>query len=296
MSRLSSSSSGHTNACFYYLQRNAETALAIAEISDLAYWKDVCIQRGSLSMPELVDRDRPIEVMLLKHPQPPPPPGGVYYPAGGGGSANNPEAKRRLTADIFRTTARVYLHSVLSGENLGCPDIRNMVRKTINSLRCVPAEQSNGVARSVLRSVVFGMCLCSCLTDDNEEQDFLLKHLDKEQAQDMGNCTLARSVMQLVWKQRQNSFNGASLSWCDTTQIFGDIACMIVMDRRRTGLGAMSPDASPSAAAPPIPRVHGSFENLFHIVESSLSCLRVLNTVDLEHWRRDRQKPFVMGG
>jgi C6 transcription factor Pro1 len=192
-------------------------------------------------MPELVDRDRSIEAMLLEHPQPPPPPGGVYYPGGGGGgggSANNLEAKRRLTADIFRATARVYLHSALSGENSGCPDIRNAVRETIDSLRCVPAEQSNGVVRSVLRSVVFGMCLCGCLTDDNEEQDFLLKHLDEEQAQDVGNCASARSVMQLVWEQRRNSFNGASLSWHDATQLFGDVAHMIVTDGRRTGLGA----------------------------------------------------------
>jgi C6 transcription factor Pro1 len=174
--------------------------LAIAEISDLAYWKDVCIHRVSLSVPELVDRDWSIEAMLLEHPQPSPPPGGVYCPAGGGGSANNLEAKRRLTADIFRATARVYLHSVPSGENSGCPDIRNAVRETIDSLRCVPAEQSNGVARSVLRSVVFGMCLCGCLTDDDDEQDFLLKHLDEEQAQDVGNCALARLVMQLVWE------------------------------------------------------------------------------------------------
>ncbi|KAH9971767.1 hypothetical protein BGW80DRAFT_1174363, partial [Lactifluus volemus] len=61
-------------------------------------------------------------------------------------------------------------------------------------------------------SVVFGMCLCSCLMDDNEEQDFLLKRLDEEQAQDVGNCALVRSVMQLVWEQRQNSFNSALLS------------------------------------------------------------------------------------
>ncbi|KAH9963088.1 fungal-specific transcription factor domain-containing protein [Lactifluus volemus] len=204
-----------------------ETALAIAEISDLAYWKDVCIRHGSLSVPELVDRGRSIEAMLLEHPQPPPPPGGVYYPAGGGGSANNLEAKRRLTADIFRATARVYLHSVLSGENPGCPDIRNAVRETIDSLRCVPAEQSNGVARSVLRSVVFGICLCGCLTDDYEEQDFLLKRLDEEQAQDVGNCASARSVMQLVWEQRRNT-NGASLSWRDATQIFGGESLLLV--------------------------------------------------------------------
>jgi C6 transcription factor Pro1 len=123
-----------------------QTALAIAEISDLAYWKDDCVRQGSLSVPKLVDRGRSIEAELLQRPephQPPLPPGGVYYPAGG---ANDLQAKRRLTADIFRATARVYLHSVLSGEIPGCPDIRNGVRETIECLRRVPAGQSNNVA------------------------------------------------------------------------------------------------------------------------------------------------------
>jgi C6 transcription factor Pro1 len=225
----SSSSTGastlHSFSMMSVMGCSNETALAIAEISDLAYWKDVCERQGSLSVPKLVDRGRLIEAELLQRPQPhqePPPPGGVYYPAGG---ANNLAAKRRLTADIFRATARVYLHSVLSGENPGCPDIRNGVRETIACLRRVPAGQSNNVAQSVLRSVVFGVCLCGCLTDDPEEQQFLLNRLDEEQAQDVGNCLSAQSVMELVWQQRRG---GSFISWRDATQHFGGEALLLV--------------------------------------------------------------------
>ncbi|KAI0255154.1 fungal-specific transcription factor domain-containing protein [Lactifluus subvellereus] len=206
-----------------------ETALAIAEISALACWKESRAQQGVLSVPELVDRGRTIETELLLHASAtqaqPPPPGGVYYPAGG---ADDLAAKRRLTADIFRATARVYLHSVLSGEYPGCPEIRDGVRETIECLRRVPAGQSNNVAHSVLRSVVFGICLCGCLTDDETVQEFLLNRLEEEQAEDVGNCASARSVMQQVWQQRQGSGGSSSLSWRVAMQQFGGESLLLV--------------------------------------------------------------------
>src|SRR6266850_164069 len=128
------------------------TALAIAETSALACWKEAHLRQGTLSIPEPVDRGRAIEAECLTrvpvqqqshvhaHPQqqqqqqqqqhphshhshshhPHPPSDGVLYPAGGSeavavavATANaDLAAKRRLTAEIFRATARVYLHSV----------------------------------------------------------------------------------------------------------------------------------------------------------------------------------------
>jgi hypothetical protein len=52
--------------------------------------------------------------------------------------------------------------------------------------------------------------------------------LDEEQAQDVGNCASARSVMQLVWEQRRNSPNGSSLGWRDATQLFGGESLLLV--------------------------------------------------------------------
>jgi len=242
------------------------TALAIAEISALACWKETHARQGTLSVPELVDRGRTIESECLVHPSPMPAhpslgglggggdggpgPSGASGSGGGGGLYGAGAAdielaeKRRLTADIFRATARVYLHSVLSGEYPGCPEIREGVQDTIECLRRVPAgghgpqqgqqqqEGQSNVSRSVLRSVVFGICLCGCLTDDYNERQFLLRRLDEEQAEGVGNCAEARSVMEQVWSRRVAASNGAaggsSLSWRDAMQHFGGESLLLV--------------------------------------------------------------------
>ncbi|KAH9030561.1 fungal-specific transcription factor domain-containing protein [Lactarius hengduanensis] len=238
------------------------TALALAEISALACWKETHARQGTLSVPELVDRGRTIESECLVHPSPTPAHPSLSGVAGGGdgrpgaaglyGGAGDADAelaeKRRLTADIFRATARVYLHSVLSGEYPGCPEIRDGVQDTIECLRRVPAGghgpqqqqqqqqespgQQNNVSRSVLRSVVFGICLCGCLTDDYTERQFLLRRLDEEQAEGVGNCAEARSVMEQVWNRRASvsagSGGGSSLSWRDAMQQFGGESLLLV--------------------------------------------------------------------
>ena len=261
-----------------------KTALAIAETSALACWKVAHERQGKLSVPDLVDRGRTIEKDCLLARVPPsssssssmqvvpPPAGGVFYPAGGS-IPDELSEKRRLTADIFRATARVYLHSVISGEHPGCPEIRDGVRETIECLRRVPAGGVGGggsgssnhggvggtsVARSVLRSVVFGICLCGCLADDPKDREFLVRRLNaEEQAEGVGNCTSACLVMQEVWRRRAPCTNGAnggaggagasagccaddstasssatpslpSLSWRDVTQQFGGESLLLV--------------------------------------------------------------------
>jgi C6 transcription factor Pro1 len=233
------------------------TALAIAETSALACWKEAHLRQGTLSIPELVDRGRAIEAECLsrvpvhqhsqvhahpqqqqqqqqqqqhphhhqQHPHPhhshshhPHP-----YPAGGSEAASNANAdlaaKRRLTAEIFRATARVYLHSVISGEHPACPEIRDAVRETIECLQRVPAGSagtggsSSSVARSVLRSVVFGICLCGCLADDPADREFLLRRLDaEERTEGVGNCASARAVMQQVWNSRAQAATAVAVA------------------------------------------------------------------------------------
>ena len=203
--------------------------LAIAEISNLAHWKEGCLRRGALSIPELVHRGALIEEQLLAPASPHNPLAplqpGMYGPhalhshmrpmngngPGGGGSSSSggggggDEAqdvmwRRRLTNNIFRASAKVYLHTVLSGDYPACPEIVGAVTETIGALHDVPEQPS--VHRSVVRSVVFGICLSGCLTDDRAQRAFLLKMLERQQQESVGNIREVARLMQQVWQRR----------------------------------------------------------------------------------------------
>ncbi|KAI0052303.1 hypothetical protein FA95DRAFT_1553622 [Auriscalpium vulgare] len=122
------------------------TALAIAETSDLAHWKATHAAAGTLSVPDLVDRGRTIEGTLLPAPSPPSPqpPYGVFDGYDGFGGDDDIGRRRRYTADIFRGAAKIYLHSVLSGEHPLNPEIRDGVAAVVATLRKLPPVQPGG--------------------------------------------------------------------------------------------------------------------------------------------------------
>lgn len=62
------------------------------------------------------------------------------------------DKRRRLAANVFRSSARVYLHSVLSGCLPQVDEIAYGVEETIRFLRQIPT--SGGASRIVVRSVV----------------------------------------------------------------------------------------------------------------------------------------------
>ncbi|KZV61004.1 hypothetical protein PENSPDRAFT_593396 [Peniophora sp. CONT] len=175
------------------------TALALAETAALASWRDTQRARAALSVPELVDRAARIQASLLGARSPvlpstvlagmPPTP------------AEELRIRRRLTANIFRATAKVYLHATVSGDRPRVPEIRAGVGEALAALNAVPAARS-ALASSVLRSVVFGICLTGCLTDDYRERQIVLQRLDREREEGVGNCDEARRVMELVWQRR----------------------------------------------------------------------------------------------
>ena len=204
-----------------------KVVLAIAEISNLAHWKESMLRRGRLSYPELVQRGLGIEDTYLAPNTPVNPivplQPGMYGPpalashtadSGGGGGAGGAGAgvgggaeaeviqRRRLTNAIFRASAKVYLHTVLSGDYPACPEIVGAVTETIGALHDVPEQPS--VHRSVVRSVVFGICLSGCLTDDRAQRAFLLKMLDRQQQESVGNIREVARLMQQVWARRDH--------------------------------------------------------------------------------------------
>ncbi|KAF9807764.1 hypothetical protein IEO21_08060 [Rhodonia placenta] len=185
-----------------------QIVLAIAEISNLAHWKESQRRRGCLSVPQLVERGLAIEDKYLARAGP-----GAHArldPALAGG---DPEVaqRRRLTNDIFRASARVYLHTVLSGDFPSCPEIVAGVAETVESLRRVPVADAV-VSRSVVRSVVFGICICGCLTDDPRHRAFLLHLLEAQQGDNVGNVSEVRALMEQVWARREGN-QGQPVNW-----------------------------------------------------------------------------------
>src|ERR1700722_5865256 len=99
---------------------------AMSEVSELAYWKVSCQRMGRPSTPQLYERGRKIEKHLLPRMGPEE----VYD--------NNLKLQRQYTSEIFRSSTRVYLHSILSGGYPECPEIKEGVRETILHLQRVP--------------------------------------------------------------------------------------------------------------------------------------------------------------
>ena len=206
--------------------------LAIAEISNLADWKEGQLRQKSLSYPELVKRGIKIEEGFLEPSYPrsnysfangAAPSSSSSASATNGYSLHDPgpsmtqggiraqqqpmnsdleiEQRRRLTNDIFRAAARVYLHTVLSGDYPNCPEIREHVQTTIAHLQDIE-RFSHSVQRGVVRSVVFAICLCGCLTDDARQKGILLNLLRSQRRESVGNLSEVEKLIQNVWAAR----------------------------------------------------------------------------------------------
>ena len=181
--------------------------LAIAEISELSHWKEMQTRIGCLSMPKLVQRGMEIEQKYLQRntggmfPQDSylAPPAGASY---AGAEAREIYHKRKLTNDIFRASARVYLHTVLSGDYPSSPEISAAVTETIECLKRIPQANNAALSRSVVRSVVFGICICGCLTDQPSQQAFLREMLEQQEVEVVGNVMAVRRLMEDVWRRR----------------------------------------------------------------------------------------------
>lgn len=217
--------------------------LAIAEITNLACWKASQLQRKTLSIPELVRRGTKIEEELLdarvkrsySYTD-----GGSLYPSfsmasssmsrpmtnGYGmhhasGAFSEPmdsdleikKRRREMTNNIFRAAARVYLHSVLSGDYPECPEIVRSVEDTINLLQAVlDLRLDPGVQRGVVRNVVFAICVVGCLTDDVRQRRTLLQLLGTQGGEPVGNLLEVEKLIKAVWNERE-ARRGEPVDW-----------------------------------------------------------------------------------
>jgi len=162
---------------------------AMAEVTHLLVWKNREQSRGCLSMPSLVDRGMQIEKHILPRPGAPLPP-----------RSDSLDYDRYVTSDVFRASTRVYLHSVISGSHPSCPEIIEGIDDT---LRCLERVEACSTSRSVVRSVVFSIYLCGCLTDDERKRQTFLKHLETQEVENVGNSFDVKILMTQVWDDRK---------------------------------------------------------------------------------------------
>jgi hypothetical protein len=180
---------------------------ALGETSALAHWADTQRALGSLSTVDLVQRGLDIEREYLG---PASPATAALLSGGASSAAMDPVAAQRAhTSAVFRASAKLYLHTVLSGELPACAEIRTAVEETVAALRNVPADSD--AERSIVRMTVFAICLAGCMSDDPEERAFLEERLAKQQAERVGgNCAEVLRVMRDVWAAREA---GEPIGW-----------------------------------------------------------------------------------
>ncbi|KAG1781712.1 fungal-specific transcription factor domain-containing protein [Suillus placidus] len=175
----------------------SRNVVALAEIADLACWKEDVRRTGSLSVPELVRRGQRVETMLKTtndsdHPHP----------------ADTEKSRlRRLTSDVFRASTLVYLHSVISGDYPQCPEIMDNVTETV---KCLRRAEDVSTARHIVHSMVFNICVCGCLTDVPQFRDYFVQLLQEQQMETAGNCALVCDLMRRVWTGREG---GIPVDW-----------------------------------------------------------------------------------
>ncbi|KAJ3781951.1 fungal-specific transcription factor domain-containing protein [Lentinula aff. detonsa] len=145
---------------------------AFAKISQLDRWKRKREKSGSLSIVELSRKANDIE-MFLAPPNPPLVP------------RTKEDVPRLLASEVFRTSAIVYLRTIVSGDHPLVPEISEAVAAAVTSLERVASAEPQ-VKHVVVRSTVFAYYICAALTTKQNKRDFLLKELDGEG--EVGNC------------------------------------------------------------------------------------------------------------
>lgn len=165
---------------------------ALAKIAELAAWKEHNRSTSQLSVPELVRRGQDIEKILKRSSLPM-----TSHDPAHTSAYDERNRQRQLTSEVFRASAHVYLHSVISGDYPQCPEIIEAVNQTIE---CLKAAESGQTGRAVVRSVVFSICIAGCLTDNRDHKWYLTKRLEEQRG--IGNCTQVQHLINKVWHRR----------------------------------------------------------------------------------------------
>ncbi|KAF9467989.1 fungal-specific transcription factor domain-containing protein [Collybia nuda] len=174
---------------------------ALAQTSHLSVWKRSQVDNGRLSIPELVARGATIDAYLE--------PTRLE-----GLNIDNISCSRRLAADIFRSSTRLYLHSVVSGDYPHVRDIQDSVKDTIVCIQRSPMNHDPAsITESVVRSTVFSLCICGALADNEQHRQVIRRQL--ESGSGVGNCGTILTFLEDLWDKRAQGPRSAPVPWRD---------------------------------------------------------------------------------
>ncbi|EED83282.1 predicted protein [Postia placenta Mad-698-R] len=198
-----------------------EAMLALAEISALAHWKMSELRNGSLSVRELIRRGDMIETQLRQRAAPRHAGEGNLTPLdphlaattmqfsmtmSGTPSAStssgvtahataiSKDEASTVVADIFRETAVLYLHTILSEALPGVPEIHGAIAKIISLLHILPSSEYD-------RAIIFPLFLTGCMSDDRGVRDMIKRRfllLDDT----FGNIHQVLMQLESIWNER----------------------------------------------------------------------------------------------
>lgn len=178
---------------------------ALAETSSLAYWKTTSEKQGNLSIRQLVNKVQEIEPWLLPGPRP-------IEPRDGSDGWS-----RYLVSEIFRTSTRLFLKSIESGDHPHVLEIKSCVEDTLNAILSLPppeAGMDKVTVSAVVRSTVFAFYICGSLTDSEP----ILLHLQSRLTQTpggegIGNTATISELLTQLWDQRRMQTPGQPVRW-----------------------------------------------------------------------------------
>ncbi|KAI0091027.1 fungal-specific transcription factor domain-containing protein [Irpex rosettiformis] len=205
-----------------------EAVLTLAESAHLAYWKSHQVHNGTLSARELVRRADQIEQALRQSPfrsvsssptNEAGPGASSLLPSGlpaaadiFGGAAFEmtqvDEAARRAIPQVWRETAVLYLHTVMSDALPGVPEIQ----KSVSTLM----DWFSGFSPSDLdRSLLLPLILTASLTDNPIFNDIVKRRMALHGADMMFNGAMAQAsnFVDYVWQRRRNQPRGIPMDW-----------------------------------------------------------------------------------
>jgi len=191
---------------------------AIAEIATLAAWKDEKESIGQLSAPQLVSKGAEIEKAWLRPEltsEADLDPLGNANPSDSMDSETQLQFQRKVASEVFRASARVYLHMVLSTPLPQIAEIKEGVEQTKKLLERIPHEDIVNTT-AIVRSVISAICICGCLTDDGTQKEFFLRRLDSlgTEADLFGNLRTVKELIKRVWKLRmEQSKSPVPVDW-----------------------------------------------------------------------------------